>query len=145
MHKATISIALLGISLILLIIYGADVLSASIVSSEGARGKGFLPFEEQVRGIFFGGGAVIISITAFIVGRKVPAKTIPILLFINGGLIIIGIIVTVFQANLSPEDIGDMGRTIGFTVILGLLLIGLGIWKIISDRMVISKQQQPPS
>ena len=141
MHKATISIALLGISLILLIIYGADVLSASIASPEGVRGKGFLPFEEQVRGIFFGGGAVIMSIIAFIVSRKVPAKTIPILLFINGGLIIMGIIVTVFQANLSLEDIGGMGRTIGFTIILGLLLIGLGIWKIISDRKVISKQQ----
>jgi hypothetical protein len=52
-----------------------------------------------------------------------------------------GIIVTVFQANLSSEDIGDMGRAISFTVILGLLLIGLGIWKIISDGKVLSKQQ----
>jgi len=143
MHKATISIALLGVSLILLIIYGADVLSASIASPEGVSGKGFLPFEEQVRGIFFGGGAVIISIIAFIVGRKVSAKPIPILLFTNGGLIIVGIIVTIFQANLSSEEMGGMGRTIGFTVLLGLLLIGLGIWKIISDRKVISKQQQP--
>jgi hypothetical protein len=75
------------------------------------EGKGFLPFEEQVRGIFFGGGAVIMSIIAFIVSRIVPEKSIPILLFINGGLIIIDIIVTVFQANLSSEDIGDMGRT----------------------------------
>jgi hypothetical membrane protein len=81
------------------------------------------------------------SIIAFIVSKKVPAKTIPILLFINGGLIIMGIIVTVFQANLSSEDIGGMGRTIGFTIILGLLLMGLGIWKIISDRKVLSKQQ----
>jgi hypothetical protein len=143
MHKATISIALLGVSLILLIIYGADVLSASIASPEGVGGKGFLPFEEQVRGIFFGGGAVIISIIAFIVGRKVSAKTIPILLFINGGLIIVGIIVTIVQANLSSEQIGGMGRTIGFTVLLGLLLIGLGIWKIISARRVLSKQQPP--
>jgi hypothetical protein len=141
MHKATISIALLGVSLILLIIYGADVLSASIASPEGVSGKGFLPFEEQVRGIFFGGGAVIISIIAFIVGRKVSAKTIPILLFINGGLIIVGIIVTIFLANLSSEEIGGMGRTIGFTVLLGLLLIGLGIWKITSDRKFLSKQQ----
>jgi hypothetical protein len=52
-----------------------------------------------------------------------------------------GIIVTVFQVNLSSEDIGGMGRTIGFTIIFGLLLIGLGIWKIISDRKVLSKQK----
>jgi hypothetical protein len=77
MHKATISIALLGISLTFLIIYGADVLSASIASPDGVRGKGFLPFEEQFRGIFFGGGAVIMSIIAFIVSRKVPEKLYP--------------------------------------------------------------------
>jgi hypothetical protein len=41
----------------------------------------------------------------------VPEKSILILLFINGGLIIMDIIVTVFHANLSSEDIGDMGRT----------------------------------
>jgi hypothetical protein len=46
MHKTTISITLLGVSLILPIIYEADVLSASIAYPEGVRGKGFLPFEE---------------------------------------------------------------------------------------------------
>jgi hypothetical protein len=50
MHKTTISIALLGVSLILPIIYGADVLSASIAYPEGVSGKGFLP-------IFFVGGS----------------------------------------------------------------------------------------
>jgi hypothetical protein len=43
----------------------------------------------------------------------------------------VGIIVTIVQANLSSEEIGGIGRTIGFTVLLGVLLIGLGIWKII--------------
>jgi hypothetical protein len=41
MHKTTISIALLGVSLILSIIYEADVLSASIAYPEGVGGKGF--------------------------------------------------------------------------------------------------------
>lgn len=141
MNKGTISIALLSISLILLIIYGADVLSASIASPEGVSGKGFLPFNEQVRGIVFGGGSVLLSIIAFIVSREVPSKTISILLFINGGLIITGLIVSILQANISAEGIGRMGRAVGFSVILGLLLVGLGIWKVIANRKVLPRQQ----
>ena len=47
---------------------------------------------------------------------------------------------TVVQANFSSEEMANMGRTAGSTVLFGLLLIGLGIWKIISDRKVLSKQ-----
>jgi hypothetical protein len=140
MNKTTISVTLLGISLILLIIYGMDVLAASTTSPEGVMGQGFLPFGEQVRGIVFGGGAVVISIIAFIISRKVPSIIVSVLLFINGGLIIVGIIVTVIQANFSSEEMANMGRTAGSTVLFGLLLIGLGIWKIITDRKVLSKQ-----
>jgi len=140
MNKTTISVTLLGISLILLIIYGIDVLAASTTSPEGVMGQGFLPFGEQVRGIVFGGGAVAMSIIAFIISRKVPSIIVSVLLFINGGLIIVGIIVTVVQANFSSEEMANMGRTAGSTVLFGLLLIGLGIWKIISDRKVLSKQ-----
>ncbi|MGA9297798.1 MAG: hypothetical protein WBV72_10360, partial [Nitrososphaeraceae archaeon] len=128
------------ISLILLIIYGMDVLAASTTSPEGVMGQGFLPFGEQVRGIVFGGGPVVMSIIAFIISRKVPSIIVSVLLFINGGLIIVGIIVTVVQANFSSEEMANMGRTAGSTVLFGLLLIGLGIWKIISDRKVLSKQ-----
>ncbi len=142
MNKTTISVTLLGISLILLIIYGMDVLAASTTSPEGVMGQGFLPFGEQVRGIVFGGGAVVISIIAFIISRKVPSIIVSVLLFINGGLIIVGIIVTVIQANFSSEEMANMGRTAGSTVLFGLLLIGLGIWKIITDRKVLSKQHQ---
>jgi hypothetical protein len=140
MNKTTISVTLLGISLILLIIYGMDVLAASTTSPEGVMGQGFLPFGEQVRGIVFGGGAVAMSIIAFIISRKVPSIIVSVLLFINGGLIIVGIIVTVVQANFSSEEMANMGRTAGSTVLFGLLLIGLGIWKIISDRKILSKQ-----
>ncbi|MGA7602507.1 MAG: hypothetical protein WA326_08185 [Nitrososphaeraceae archaeon] len=140
MNKTTISVTLLSISLILLIIYGMDVLAASTTSPEGVMGQGFLPFGEQVRGIVFGGGPVVMSIIAFIISRKVPSIIVSVLLFINGGLIIVGIIVTVVQANFSSEEMANMGRTAGSTVLFGLLLIGLGIWKIITDRKVLSKQ-----
>jgi hypothetical protein len=140
MNKALISIALLVASLILLVIYGADVLVASITSSEGVRGTGFLPFEEEVRGTVFGAGPVVMSIIAFIISRKVPSKAVSILLFVNGGLIIAGILMTIIRANSSSEDIGGMQRTVGFTVVLGLLLVGLGVWKAIRDKRALPKQ-----
>jgi hypothetical protein len=33
-----------------------------------------------------------------------------------------------------------MGRTAGSSVLFGLVLIGLGIWKMVLDRKVVSKQ-----
>jgi hypothetical protein len=111
-HKVTISIVLLGISLILLI-------------------------AERVQEIVFGGAAAVaISVVAFVISRKVPSKTISILLFVNGGIIVIGEIIITLENNFSSEGIGGVVRNI----VLGLLLVGLGIWKIISDRKVLSKQ-----
>jgi hypothetical protein len=112
MHKVAISIALLGTSSILLI-------------------------AERIQEIVFGGAvAVVMSIIAFVVSRKAPSKTISVLLFVNGGIIIIGKIITILEADFSSEGIGSRERNI----ILGLLLIGLGTWKIISDQKVSSKQ-----
>jgi hypothetical protein len=87
----------------------------------------------------FGGGAVALSVIAFIISRNVPSKTTSLMLFINGGLIVAGIILTVLEVNSS--SIGGMERTVGSTIMLGLLLIGLGIWKIILNRKALTKQQ----
>jgi uncharacterized membrane-anchored protein YitT (DUF2179 family) len=112
MHKAAIAILLLGISLILLI-------------------------AERVQEIVFGGAAAVaMSIIAFVVSREVASKTISILLLVNGVIIITGTAITILRPNFSSEDIGGRERNI----ILGLLLTGLGIWKTIFDRKVISNQ-----
>lgn len=145
MNKVAISIVLLSISLIFLVIYGADVLTASITSPSGLSGKGFLPFEEEIRGGVFGGGAVIMSIIGFIISRKEPSKTVSSLLFINGGLIIIGIIITIVQANLSSENIGGMERTVSSTILLGAVLIGLGVVKTMHDKKIVSSKKETSS
>jgi hypothetical protein len=141
MNKVSISIALLIASLILLIIYGADVLIASVSSEEGVMGIGFLPFAEQVRGIVFGAIPVIMSIVAFIIARKVTSKAVSILLIVNGGLIIVGIVVTMMQAGPSADS-GGMQRTVGFTAALGILLIALGAWKAFRDKRAHRNQTQ---
>ena len=127
---AKIAIILLIISLGLLITYGIDVMVASQSQIGGERG--FLPLNDAVRGGIFGGGAVALSVIGFAVGRNEPNKAIPILLFINGGLIIFGMIIVISMPKLETEQ--DFMRTIGSTMLFGGILIGLGIAKIIIDK-----------
>ncbi len=56
------------------------------------------------RNSFWAAAALAMSIIAFVVSRKVPSKTILILLFVNGGIIIIGEIMISLEANFSSED-----------------------------------------
>ena len=125
-----VATGLLIASLILLIIYGADV----AIASSSPQGQGFLPFNEASRGGVFGGGAVIMSIIAFVIARKEYAPIVSSLLFVNGGLIIAGMIALVAQGSVASEDISDTLRAIGPTIAMGVLLIGLGAWKVLIDR-----------
>ena len=127
---AKIAIILLIISLGLLITYGIDVMVAS--QSQIGDERGFLPLNDAVRGGIFGGGAVALSVIGFAVGRNEPNKAIPILLFINGGLIILGMIIVIYMPTLETKQ--DFMLTIGSTMIFGGILIGLGIAKIIIDK-----------
>ena len=125
--KTTVAIALLGVSLILLILYGIDV--AIIFSSDSGQttedSRGFLPMDERTRGIAFGGSAVIMSVIAFVIARKERSSIVSILLFVNGGLIIVGILAV---------SGGLMNASLASTVVMGIILIGLGIWKVFIDR-----------
>ena len=137
---AKIAIILLLISLGLLIIYGIDVMVAaqSETNAVTGGGQGFLPLNEAVRGSIFGGGAVALSIIGFALGRKEPNKTIPILLFINGGLIILGLLIVLAMANFEVDQ--KTMRTIGSTMLTGGILIGLGIAKIVIDKKKLSSK-----
>jgi hypothetical protein len=127
---AKIAIILLIISLGLLITYGIDVMVASQSQIDGERG--FLPLNDAVRGGIFGGGAVALSVIGFAVGRNEPNKAIPILLFLNGGLIILGMLIVMSMHKFETDQ--DIMRTIGSTMLFGGILIGLGIAKIIIDK-----------
>ena len=74
--KTKVAIALLGVSLILLTLSGIDVViifsSGSSQTTEDPRG--FLPLDEKARGSAFGGGAVIMSIIAFVIAEKGTIK-----------------------------------------------------------------------
>lgn len=136
-----IATGLLIASLILLIVYGADV----AVAAASPDGEGFLPFDEAVRGGAFGGGSVIMSIIAFVIARKEYAPIVSALLFVNGGLIIAGMIALIAQGALASEDSSNTLRTIGPTTAMGGILIGLGAWKVVTDRKLLATRRREPA
>ena len=127
--KTKISIILLFISLALLVIYGADVISSKVESNDGK--SGFLQLNEAIRGGVFGGGAVILSIIAFAISLKERSTLVAVLLFINGGLIIAGMIGLAAQGM---EEGARVNSTLLRTTGLGILLIALGVAKIFLTR-----------
>lgn len=136
-----VATGLLVVSLILLLVYGADV----AVASFSPQRQGFLPFDEAVRGVAFGGGAVIMSIIAFVIARKQYATIVSALLFVNGGLIIAGMIALVVQGSVASEDTSSILRSIGSTIAMGALLIGLGAWKHLTDKKILASRRKEPA
>ena len=136
-----VATGLLIASLILLIVYGADVAAASNSPDK----EGFLPFDEAIRGGVFGGGAVVMSIIAFVIARKEYAPIISALLFVNGGLIVAGMIMLVAQGAVASEDSSSTLRTIGSTIFMGAIIIGLGVWKLLMDKKVIASRRKEPA
>lgn len=133
MKTIKIAIALLSVSLLMLVLYGIDVAiifsSDSDQTTEGSRG--FLPLDERTRGTAFGGSAVIMSIIAFVIARKERSSIVSMLLFVNGGLIIVGILAVS----------GGLGATsLASTIAMGVILVGLGIWKVLIDRRTTTTQ-----
>lgn len=125
--KTKISVILLFISLALLIIYGADVISSQASSNDGK--SGFLQLSPAIRGGIFGGGAVILSIIAFSISLREKSTLVVVLLLINGGLIIAGMI----GLAIEDEATGSSSTLYGTTG-LGILLIALGVLKIFITR-----------
>ena len=124
--KTKISIILLFISLALLIIYGADVMFAQSTSPDGK--SGFLQMDHAIRGGVFGAGAVILSIIAFAISLKERSTLVALLLFINGGIIIAGMV------GLATQDAASEGSTLYGTTGLGVLLVALGVVKVFITR-----------
>jgi hypothetical protein len=136
-----IATGLLIASLVLLIIYGAD---AAAAASSPDR-VGFLPLSEAVRGGAFGGGAVVMSIIGFVIARAEYAPIVSVLLFINGGLIIAGMLALIAQGALASEDSSGAMGTVGSTMAMGAVLIGLGAWKVAINRKAVAAKGKEPA
>ncbi len=113
-----------GISIILLVIYGIDVLVGG-----GGAGEGFLPFDAMTRGVGFGFPPIILSFIAFFMSKKPPFKGLGIMLVITGILIIIGGAISMTNASES-ENTARMAGEGGALIAIGAIIIGLGALKI---------------
>jgi len=77
---------LAGISIVLLVLYGADV----AVTMGSSDNEGFLPMDDIQRGMGLGGPAIILPIIAFFIALKEKSKGLGGLIIISGILILIG-------------------------------------------------------
>ena len=77
---------LAGISIVLLVLYGADV----AVSMGSSDKEGFLPLDDMQRGMGLGGPAIILPIVAFFIALREKSKPLGGLIIVSGILIIAG-------------------------------------------------------
>ena len=117
-------LVLSGISVILLVIYGIDVMVGS-----GGAGEGFLPFDAMTRGIGLGMPPIILSFIAFFISKKPPFKGLGIMLILTGVLIIIGGAVSMASAAES-ENSARMAGEGGGLIVIGVIITALGGIKI---------------
>ena len=113
-----------GISIILLVIYGIDVLLGG-----GGAGEGFLPFDAMTRGIGFGFPPIILSFIAFFMSKNPPFKGLGIMLIITGILIIIGGVISL-SGSIESENAARMAGEGGGLIAIGVIIIILGAIKI---------------
>lgn len=113
-----------GISIGLLVIYGADVLVGG-----GGGGDGFLPLDGMTRGIGFGMPPIILSIASFFITRKEPSKPLGGMIIAVGILIIIGGAISIGSAAES-ENSARMAGEGGGLIAVGAFIAALGAIKI---------------
>jgi hypothetical protein len=121
-----------GISIILLVIYGADVIIGG-----GSAGEGFLPFDAMTRGIAFGFPPIILSIIAFFISKKPPFKGLGIMLIITGILIIIGGAMSATSASETENPARMIGEG-GSLIVIGAIIAVLGAIKIRKSKISVS-------
>ncbi|MDH3192314.1 MAG: hypothetical protein OEM18_06490 [Nitrosopumilus sp.] len=113
-----------GISIIMLVIYGADVMVGG-----GGAGDGFLPLDAMTRGIGLGMPPIILSIIAFFMSKKPPFKGLGIMLIITGILIIIGGAISIASAGETENSTRMIGEG-GSLIVIGGIIAALGGIKI---------------
>lgn len=113
-------------SLVLLLIYGADV------ALKNFNTGGFIPLDTITRGIIFGGIAVALSIIAFIISIREKSFFVSTLLIINGIIMIIGGLV------IASNIINSSENALLISIVSGIIITSLGIWKKVGFRNITS-------
>ena len=129
----TAAIIITGISIALLVIYGADVAASVNVDGEiGEQGDGFLQLDHKTRGIGLGGPAMVLPLIAYFISRNDSSKGLGGMIIISGILIIIGAVTVIGMADLSEaeETARNPLMETAPLLVVGGIQTGLGILKI---------------
>lgn len=116
------AIVMSSVSIVLLLIYGADVAMAEKAET------GFIPLNTALRGTIFGGISSIMLIISFFITRQEKSKGLGVLITIGGALIIIGSAAILFirAGQMETRALVEFGSVLG----VGIFIAVLGIIKI---------------
>ena len=121
--KLKIAIAISIISIVMLCLYGLDVIAAN-----GGK-TGFLPMNVSVRGSVFGIIPSSLLIISFLITRKEPSKKLGALIMSGGALIIAGTgIILALQGGQAQDS--RAVREFGAVLVIGIIITILGAIKI---------------
>ena len=127
MAKA-VAIAITGIAIALLVIYGAD----AAAGAGNPDHQGFLDMDHKTRGYGLGGPAMVLPIIAYFISRSDSSKGLGGMILITGILIIIGAVTVIGMTDLSEADETARNPLVETAplLIVGGIQMGLGVLKI---------------
>jgi hypothetical protein len=127
MAKAA-AIIITGISIALLVIYGAD----AAVGMDNPDKQGFLDMDHMTRGLGLGGPAMVLPLIAYFISRNDSSKGLGGMILVTGILIIIGAVTVIGMADLSEAEEATRNPLMenASLLIVGGIQMGLGVLKI---------------
>jgi len=127
MAKAA-ALVITGISIALLVIYGAD----AAVGMDNPDKQGFLDMDHMTRGLGLGGPAMVLPLIAYFISRNDSSRGLGGMILITGILIIIGAVSVIGMTDLSEADVTARNPLMETAplLIVGGIQMGLGVLKI---------------
>jgi len=127
MAKAA-ALVITGISIALLVIYGAD----AAVGMDDPDKQGFLDMDHMTRGLGLGGPAMVLPLIAYFISRYDSSKGLGGMILVAGILIIIGAVTVIGMTDISEADETARNPLMETAplLIVGGIQMGLGVLKI---------------
>ena len=124
----TAALAITGISIALLVIYGAD----AAAGMDNLDKQGFLDMDHKTRGLGLGGPAMALPLIAYFISRNDSSKGLGGMILITGILIIIGAVTVIGMTDLSEADETTRNPLMETAplLVVGGIQMGLGVLKI---------------
>ena len=124
----TVALAITGISIALLVIYGAD----AAAGMDNPDKQGFLDMDHKTRGLGLGGPAMALPLIAYFISRNDSSKGLGGMILIAGILIMIGAVTVIGMTDLSEADETTRNPLMETAplLVVGGIQMGLGVLKI---------------